>query len=261
MRKNLLIILLVLAVSIVSVQATSRILPSRCIFSPEISCLDFLIDSVNNQVNFTFRNNLDNKSEFAFIAWVSGNEPSSAVRCLCNGEASCSLNPREKGKVECNFPQGAIQPEIKMKFELQGNYSLLNNPLPQTEIRGELYGPTDGTLHREYQNAYSNHFIAYMAVTVIFLIIYIGLIIFFGKTKKLKDWIKSSWRKYFIVALILFIIINFAIMQVTSYYFDLTEAIRFPIYFFIISLILTFPIGIIIGIISHLKSKKNLVKK
>jgi hypothetical protein len=219
--------------------------------------MSYDVNPESNEISFNFINSAGEKASFSFKAWLEKNSVmgleetrTPAISCLCNNAESCDIGANERGNVTCVFPQGIIPSKENTKFALEGNIMFANRPENPIKIDGQIYRAIhDADLH----NVYSNDFIAYMAVTLIFLIIYAILIVFFGKTKKLKDWIKSSWKKYLIVALIFFIIINFAIMQVTSNY----DPIQVPIYSFVISLILAFPIGVIIGIILHFKNKKK----
>jgi hypothetical protein len=258
MRKSLLIILLVLVASIVSVQG---IIPSRCIFSREIMCMNFDIDPVNNEVNFLFRNNLNEDAEFFFKAWISENDMSSAVSCLCNGAASCNLNAQGKGNVTCAFSQGSIASKGATKIEFKGNYTYLNNPLNRGEIDGSLYV----RLGKGYANYLSlGFFILYIIISIGILVLLIYIIKWLGKQNAKKERENPGLRGFVMALAVLFVPVNAAVLWMSSRTeFGITgvHPIYAPVYVLTISLLPAIIVGIIVGIVFHFKNKKKSAKK
>jgi hypothetical protein len=144
----LVILVMIGALAYFGVLSPKNLLPPRCIFSPEIDCLEAQIiqSNVNGnaEVDFRFRNNVGSTAYFAGnITFLGGNNPQS-TNCtgdIVNAVGAVQIPPGRVSAVTCEFSTTAatLPKEDKAKFEVtmyvkkaDGSYW---NP-----IKGEIYG-------------------------------------------------------------------------------------------------------------------------
>jgi hypothetical protein len=145
----LVILVMIGALAYFGVLNPKNALPERCLFSPEIDCLEARIVSANvaaatpATVSFRFRNNVGSTAFFnATITYLGGINPVSD-RCTGLGDygAETQIPPGRVTEVICQFTATptTLPIEDKAKFEVttyikkaDGNYW---NP-----VKGEIYG-------------------------------------------------------------------------------------------------------------------------
>jgi len=146
----LVILIMIGALAYFGVLNPGGLLPARCTFSPEISCIEHrVIADPTNQVEFRFRNNVGQMADFSFDATeLSTNqkvtctftEPTSNPDCTAAPGTNCQLRAGRVGGVLCDF---STTPTIlpagdKVKFELNATYIRTGGSYP-TPVKGEIY--------------------------------------------------------------------------------------------------------------------------
>jgi len=141
----LVILVMIGALAYFGVLNPSNLLPPRCTFSPEISCLEQKISSTTNSLQFRFRNDLGQLATFDFNATeVSSGIGANACYILPDNGTStafpCDIGAGRVAAVNCTFPAAVkFSSGVKMKFEVDAIYKksggVYNNPL-----QGEVYG-------------------------------------------------------------------------------------------------------------------------
>ena len=113
------------------------LLPGRCIFSPEIDCQEFQINS-GGDLNFRFRNNVGSTADFNVtnVTYIAGTNPSVS----CNNFAN--VLPGRIVSVTCSFGAGTFPPGDKAKFEVTILYK---------KSDGQYWTPVKGEIHGEVQ--------------------------------------------------------------------------------------------------------------
>ena len=106
----------------------SRPLPHRCIFSPEIACLEHRLS--DGELSFRLRNLLDSSAGFEF----------NAIDIAEESNITCAVYPAtvEPGKIMdviCAFDKPFTK-GYKVKFEILGTYTITD--IPGT-VQGEIY--------------------------------------------------------------------------------------------------------------------------
>jgi hypothetical protein len=145
----LVILIMIGALAYFGVLNPGGLLPARCTFSPEITCIEHrvLADPVNT-IDFRFRNNAGQMANFSFTATeVSTNnmvgctftEPTSNPDCTVAPAENCQLRAGRVGGVTCDFTGKMSLPAgDKMKFELNATYIKAGGSYA-TPVKGEIY--------------------------------------------------------------------------------------------------------------------------
>lgn len=117
---------------------------SRCTFSPEIVCLEWIISASGNEsdfVAFRFRNQMDETADFNFNATFLA----SKTQGICTGVQN--LKKGAKALINCTFEDKTLLPiDGKAKFELTCTYKtkdmrpVINKKEEINTIKGMVYG-------------------------------------------------------------------------------------------------------------------------
>ena len=109
-------------------------LPGRCLFSPEIECLEYKIDSETSALYFKFRNSVAAIADFNFSAIYLGAETPD-VECMSFANVAAG----KVNEVICSFDPGLFPQGDYAKFEIMAVYKKEGaqywNP-----VKGEVFG-------------------------------------------------------------------------------------------------------------------------
>jgi hypothetical protein len=140
----LVILVMIGALAYFGVLNPSGLLPARCTFSPEISCLEHKVNSnlvanpMDNSLEFRFRNNVGQMADFTFNATELSSDISGT--CVCDGVATCTIKAGRTAAVNCTDFTGVIFASgDKIKFEVNANFTK-SGGLYSTPVKGEIYG-------------------------------------------------------------------------------------------------------------------------
>jgi len=128
----LIILIAISALAYFGVLSPSRLLPARCIFSPEVSCEEFKITAPAT-IAFKFKNNLGFSADFSAIN-VTSNEFGN-----CIDAGPYSLGAGKIQEVTCALNPGGVPSGEKVKLQLSMSYKKLGGSY-DTPIQGEIYG-------------------------------------------------------------------------------------------------------------------------
>jgi hypothetical protein len=136
----LVILVMIGALAYFGVLNPKNFLPSRCTFSPEVSCIESKIMSTTPHVSFRVRNDVGSTADFnSSITYIGGVNPT--VWCTIGGGANynVSLAPGRVAEFTCTFASTTLPKEDKAKFEVLINYKK-GDGLYWIPLKGEIYG-------------------------------------------------------------------------------------------------------------------------
>jgi hypothetical protein len=128
----LIILVAIAALTYFGVLSPSRLLPSRCTFSPEVSCEEFKITSPST-VAFKFRNNLGFAADFT----ATTNSTEGFGTCIPAGQPF-SVGAGKIQEATCDLAPGGIPSGEKIKVQVYMTYKKLGGSY-DTPIQGEIY--------------------------------------------------------------------------------------------------------------------------
>jgi len=134
----LVLLVMIGALAYFGVLNPSKMLPDRCMFSPEIQCLESKVvgdQGGNGILMFRVRNNVGSMASFSFGATdLTYNMPATSCDVSDGG-----ANIRAGGTIEvnCTF-SNTFLPKEKMKFEVNVTYQKSGGTY-WTPIKGEVY--------------------------------------------------------------------------------------------------------------------------
>lgn len=136
----LVILIMIGALAYFGVLDPSKLLPQRCMFSPEIQCLEQQIlanDGTNHgYLAFRVRNNVGQMASFTFNATdIATNEGCTSVSVTDNG---ANIKAGRIMQVNCTFPS-TLPAGDRRKFEITVNY-MKSGGSYSTPVKGEIYG-------------------------------------------------------------------------------------------------------------------------
>ncbi len=129
----LIILIAISALTYFGVLSPSRLLPARCMFSPEVGCEEFKI-SAPSTIAFRFKNNLGFAADFSSMT-VNSTEFGSCVP----GGQPYSLGAGKIQEATCNLVPGGLPSGEKIKVQIYMSYKKLGGSY-DTPIQGEIYG-------------------------------------------------------------------------------------------------------------------------
>ncbi|MBU1198738.1 MAG: hypothetical protein KKF46_02230, partial [Nanoarchaeota archaeon] len=127
----LVILIMIGALAYFGVLNPSGLLPARCTFSPEISCIEHEVDSTG-LLKFRFRNNVGSMATFNF----SAEEISSGAQGWCINYSNVRAGRIEE--VNCTFST-TFPAGDKIKFEVNAFYTKAGGSY-DVPVKGEIYG-------------------------------------------------------------------------------------------------------------------------
>ena len=127
----LIMLVAIAALTYFGVLSPNRLLPSRCTFSPEVSCEEFQIKSPAT-VAFKFKNNLGFAADFT--ATLNSTEFGT---CVPAGQPF-SLGAGKIQEATCALTPGGVPGNEKIKVQVYMTYKKLGGSY-DTPIQGELY--------------------------------------------------------------------------------------------------------------------------
>ncbi|MEK6963887.1 MAG: hypothetical protein AABX70_05650 [Nanoarchaeota archaeon] len=130
----LIILIGISALTYFGVLSPSRLLPARCMFSPEVSCEEFKIEAPST-VAFKFKNNLGFAADFSSISANSTEFGS------CAG-SPVTLGAGQITEVTCSLTPGGIPSSEKIKVQIYMSYKKLGGSY-NVPIQGEMYGTSN----------------------------------------------------------------------------------------------------------------------
>jgi hypothetical protein len=135
----LVILVMIGALAYFGVLNPSNLLPPRCMFSPEIQCLEHQIRGNvggNGYLAFRVRNNVGQMASFTFNATdVATNEGCTSVGIIGGGT---DIKAGRIMVVNCTFPS-TLPVGDRRKFEVSLNYTKSGGAYT-TPVKGEIYG-------------------------------------------------------------------------------------------------------------------------
>jgi hypothetical protein len=109
-------------------------LPGRCLFSPEIACLEFKIESGTSALFFKFRNEVGTTADFNFTATFIGYDtPNVACADFANVSAG------RTNEVKCTYAPGLFSQGDYAKFEIMAFYRK-DGAQYWNPVKGEVFG-------------------------------------------------------------------------------------------------------------------------
>ena len=137
----LVILIMIGALAYFGVLSPDTLLPSRCTFSPEISCLEHEIisdDGAGNGIlRFRARNNVGAMADFTFGA-IEISSDVTANNCVVNPNNGNNIRSGRIMAVNCTFTGNTFPKGDKVKFEVIANFTKAGGSYV-TPIRGEIY--------------------------------------------------------------------------------------------------------------------------
>ncbi|MBN2052694.1 hypothetical protein JW756_04275 [Candidatus Woesearchaeota archaeon] len=130
----LVILVMIGALAYFGVLSPTKILPGKCIFSPEVSCVEYQITGSTGVLEFRLRNGVGAAANFTIsnVTYLGGTNPS--VAC-----SSLTLGAGRTGTVTCTFGANVFPIGEKAKFDVTILFKKTDatfwNP-----IKGEIYG-------------------------------------------------------------------------------------------------------------------------
>ena len=139
----LVILIMIGALAYFGVLNPSNLLPPRCMFSPEIQCLEHkILGSVNiggvnrGYLAFRVRNNVGQMASFSFNATdIATNEYCINVGIIGGGT---NIRAGKIMEVNCTF-NSTLPVGDRRKFEVSANYTKSGGSY-STPVKGEIYG-------------------------------------------------------------------------------------------------------------------------
>jgi hypothetical protein len=134
----LVILVMIGALAYFGVLNPSKMLPDRCIFSPEIQCVESKVvgnQSNNGMLRFRITNNIGSTASFAFGA-TDIDKSQQATSCIAEG-GGANIRSGSTIEVNCTFSNTFFKGE-KMKFEVNATYKKSGGTY-FTPIKGEVY--------------------------------------------------------------------------------------------------------------------------
>jgi len=134
----LVLLIMIGALTYFGVLNPSKMLPDRCIFSPEIQCVESKV--VGNQggdgmLRFRITNNIGSTASFAFGATdLTYNK---YTPCIAEG-GGVNIRSGSTIEVNCTFTGNTFPVREKMKFEVNATYQKMGG-IYFTPIKGEIY--------------------------------------------------------------------------------------------------------------------------
>ena len=135
----LVILVMIGALAYFGVLNPKGLLPSRCTFGPEISCLEQQVSASGSQLSFRFRNDVGSTASFSFNAtYLGGTNPEVSCTDVLNlgagrvDEVNCTFDGTHGG--QANFNVGDT-----VKFSINANYTKSDGLYPQP-VSGDVYG-------------------------------------------------------------------------------------------------------------------------
>jgi hypothetical protein len=135
----LVILVMIGALAYFGILNPSGLLPSRCIFSPEIQCLEQqILGDVggNGYLAFRVRNNAGQMADFNFNATEIATNV--AASCLIS-DGGVSIRAGRIMAVNCTFINNPFSVGDRLKFDISANYTKAGGAY-STPVRGEIYG-------------------------------------------------------------------------------------------------------------------------
>jgi hypothetical protein len=134
----LVILVMIGALAYFGVLNPSKMLPSRCVFSPEIQCIESKVignQSNNGILKFRVTNSVGSTATFAFGAtYLDKSELATSCDATDNG-----LNIRSGSTMEVNCTFSSTFPlKEKVKFEVNATYQKTGGTY-FTPVKGEIY--------------------------------------------------------------------------------------------------------------------------
>ena len=130
----LVILIMIGALAYFGVLNPSGLLPARCTFSPEISCIEHEVVASTAILKFRVRNNVGAMADFNFSA-----EEISTGRNVTCGAVYTNIQAGRIMEVTCNFAAPAFPAGDKIKFEVDANFRK-SGGLYWVPVKGEIYG-------------------------------------------------------------------------------------------------------------------------
>jgi hypothetical protein len=137
----LVILVMIGALAYFGVLNPSNLLPPRCMFSPEIQCLEHQIlgnvgGSGHGYLAFRVRNNVGQMASFSFNATdVATNQGCTSVGIIGGGT---DIKAGRIMEVNCTFPS-TLPVGDRRKFEVSAIY-MKSGGSYNTSVKGEIYG-------------------------------------------------------------------------------------------------------------------------
>ncbi|KYK24809.1 hypothetical protein AYK26_02930 [Euryarchaeota archaeon SM23-78] len=256
MKKSVILILFMLVVLALPTLASS---PSRCIFNPQIGCLNYQVDSEANQLFFLVRNNAGAPASYSFMAWRAdaddeSKKGTSALSCFCGDAEKCTIRYGETANVTCTFADGLVDREENLRFELEARFSFLTTPEYQRTVRGQIFIPAKST-EVDTSSYYGGMLFALgIALMIFFLLFWVLRQI----KRMLSIWIYSGFKAFVVSSLILFILVITVLIMISAPFngliFDYFSDVPIVL---LVCFAISIPIGIVAGLMSRYWNKRR----
>ena len=134
----LVLLIMIGALTYFGVLNPSKMLPDRCMFSPEIQCVESKVvgnQGGNGMLRFRITNNIGSTASFAFGATdLTYNK---YTPCIAEG-GGVNIRSGSTIEVNCTFTGNTFPVREKMKFEVNATYQKIGGTY-FTPIKGEIY--------------------------------------------------------------------------------------------------------------------------
>jgi len=135
----LVILIMIGALAYFGVLNPPSLLPSRCVFSPELACLEQEIigDSGGDGIlRFRVRNNVGSMASFEFNATEIATD--TETTCVVGPNNGVNIRSGRIMNVNCTFTGNVFPIGDKIKFEVETNYTKVGGAY-STPVKGEIY--------------------------------------------------------------------------------------------------------------------------
>lgn len=135
----LVILVMIGALAYFGVLNPSKMLPSRCVFSPELNCREYKVignQTGNGLLKFRVTNNVGATASFAFGA-KDLDQNRQANTCVAT-DGGTNIRAGATIEVNCTFVAHTFPAKEKMKFEVNATY-LKSGGTYSTPLKGEIY--------------------------------------------------------------------------------------------------------------------------
>jgi hypothetical protein len=134
----LVILVMIGALAYFGVLNPSKLLPSRCVFSPELQCVESMVigdQGGNGVVKLRLRNNIGSTATFSFGA-TDMDKALQATSCVAS-DGGVNIRSGNVMEVNCTFAYTFPAGE-KVKFEINSTYTKIGGTY-SIPVKGELY--------------------------------------------------------------------------------------------------------------------------